>query len=117
MPQLVLYCEGVSNFVGAKEPGLHGSKVPEVLVRPCQVCQLSSTVPFLGRMPYTSINYAHEAPVSTILTSPEPSVHLMAEEALKIDLSLTRPNFRASKEVRNVMMLNQDISGDLPCVS
>ena len=34
----------------------------------------------------------------------------MAEEALKKDLSLTRPKFKASKEFRDVMTHNLDFS-------
>ena len=35
----------------------------------------------------------------------------MAEKALQKDLSLSRPKFRASKEVREAMSLDPDLSG------
>ena len=47
---------------------------------------------------------------SHLLTSPDPCVQCMAEEALKKDLTLTRPSFRASCEVRTVVSHNPDFS-------
>ena len=47
---------------------------------------------------------------SHLLTSPDPCVRCIAEDALKKDLTLTRPSFRASREVREVMSHNPDIS-------
>ena len=54
---------------------------------------------------------------SQLLTSPDPSVHLMTEEALKIDLSLTRPKFKVSKEVRDVMTHNHYFSRKSPAAA
>ena len=45
---------------------------------------------------------------SRMLTSPNLSVRLMAERALQKDLSLSRPQFKASQEVLDVMSLNPD---------
>ena len=47
---------------------------------------------------------------SQLLTSPDPCVRLMAEESLKKDLSMTRPKFSASREVREVMIMDPNYS-------
>ena len=46
-----------------------------------------------------------------LLTSRDPCVRHMAEKALLKDLSLSRMKFRASKEVKEVMSLDPDLSG------
>ena len=48
---------------------------------------------------------------SQLLTSRDPCVRHMAAKALLKDLSLSRMKFRASKEVREVMSLDPDLSG------
>lgn len=45
-----------------------------------------------------------------VLTSPDPCVRHMAEKALQKDFSLSRPKFRASREVREAMTHNPDFT-------
>ena len=47
---------------------------------------------------------------SQLLTSSDSCVRFMAEEALQNDLSLSRPKFKASREVREVMLHNPDFT-------
>ena len=45
-----------------------------------------------------------------MLTSSDPCVRLMAERALQKDLSLSRQKFKASREVREIMIHNPDFT-------
>ena len=47
---------------------------------------------------------------SHLLTSPDPCVRLMAEGALQKDLSLSRAKFKASQEVREIMIHNPNVA-------
>ena len=54
--------------------------------------------------------YSPDSRQAHLLTSPDLCVRLMVERALQKDLSLTRPKFKASLEVREVMTHDPDFS-------
>ena len=84
--------------------GLARSANPALLFLSGKNCGLNLPLPTTMHKRLQSSRQSH------LLTSPDPCVRCMAEEALKKDLTLTRPSFRASREVRDVMSHNPDFS-------